>query len=378
MKSYPSLTRITEADIDEIALGAAVLGTGGGGDPHIGALMAKRLIRLHGPVRVIGVNDLADDDIVPPVGAIGSPSVVIERPMADDELTRALAVLEEHTGRRPTVVMPIEVGGGNSMVPIAAAAVSGLPILDGDAMGRAFPENQMVTFHLAGYEPGPVVMVDHLGNDVVIHAIGGARSERIARAVTVEMGGSATAIDYVHTGAVVRECAIPGTLSLARHIGRILLDRDADPSHCTPADRLCEALGAFRLFDGKVADLQREVRGGFTRGVAHLAGLGADKGGTLRLDFQNEMLLARVDDRPVAVTPDLIAVLDLVTGRPITTETLRYGARVTVIGLPAHSWWRTERGLETAGPAYFGYDVPWAPVEELARQARPASQEENA
>ena len=62
-------------------------------------------------------------------------------------------------------------------------------------------------------------------------------------------------------------------------------------------------------------------------------------------------------------TPDLITVLDAETGEPITTEGLRYGFRVVVLGIPSHEQWRSPRGLELVGPGYFGYDVPFVPVE---------------
>lgn len=360
---------VTEADIDEIALGAAVLGTGGGGDPHVGSLMAKRLIRLHGPVALRAVDELTDDDFVVPIGGIGSPSVSVERIQAESELLGALDAIERAVGRTPTALMPIEVGGGNSMIPIAAAALAGLPVVDGDAMGRAFPEAQMVTFHLAGYGPGTTVLVDHHGNEVVSRPVDGAWSERLARAVTVEMGGGATMIDYAYGGAVVRECAIPGTLTLAKRIGRVLRGHGSDGRALRDDERiaaLCADLDAVRLFDGKVSDLQRAVEGGFTRGAAELDGVGADRGSTFRLDFQNEMLLGRRDGFLAAVTPDLIAVLDLATGVPITTESLRYGARVAVVGIPCDEKWRTEMGLKTAGPSHFGYDAEWVPIEHLA------------
>lgn len=359
---------ITHDDIDAIALGAAVLGTGGGGSPHVGALIAKRLLREHGPVRLVQVTDLADDDMVAPIGAIGSPSVSIERIQSEAELLAALHASARAVGLEPTAIMPIEVGGGNSMIPIAAAALAGLPVVDGDAMGRAFPESQMVTFHLAGYAPGPAVLADYHGNVVTVRAASGEWSERFARAITVEMGGSTTMVDYVHPGAVVRECAIPGTLTLAKRIGAILHGVDGAGRAIRDDERitaLCADLGAFRLFDGKVTDLQHSVVGGFTRGAAQLEGVASHRGSTFTLEFQNEMLLARRDGQLAAVTPDLIVVLDLATGMPITTESLRYGARVAVIGLPCNERWRTEIGLRTAGPGYFGYDVEWIPVERL-------------
>ena len=62
--------------------------------------------------------------------------------------------------------------------------------------------------------------------------------------------------------------------------------------------------------------------------------------------------------------PDLIAVLDAETALPITTEALKYGARGVLVGIPVHEHWRTPRGLEIAGPRYFGYDIDYVPVEE--------------
>ena len=365
----PVLTSITEADIDDIAIGAAVLGTGGGGDPHVGSLHAKRAIRAHGDVRVLQVPELDDEGLVVPVGMIGAPSVSIEKIAGANELGRALDLLEQGTGRRVAAIMPIEIGGGNSLIPIAAAAERGLPIVDGDAMGRAFPEAQMVTFHLAGYGPGATVLVDPQGNAVLSYPVDGAWSERLARVLTFEMGGSATMIDYAYPGRVTRECAIPGTLTMAREIGRIL--RSSKVRDDERIDAMLTRLGGYRLFDGKVSAIERAVEGGFTRGRAALDGTGTDRGHTFELAFQNEMLLATRDGEVAAVTPDLITVLDQATGHPITTETVRYGARVTIVAFPCHPQWRTQRGLDTAGPAYFDYDVPFTPVEELAatRQA---------
>ena len=57
------------------------------------------------------------------------------------------------------------------------------------------------------------------------------------------------------------------------------------------------------------------------------------------------------------MTPDLICVLDTVSGDAIGTETLRYGQRVTVIALPAPPILLTPKGLDHVGPRAFGYDL---------------------
>jgi hypothetical protein len=65
------------------------------------------------------------------------------------------------------------------------------------------------------------------------------------------------------------------------------------------------------------------------------------------------------------MVPDLISVLDLESGLPITTEGLRYGNRAIVVGSPCNPKWRTKEGLELVGPRYFGYDFDYTPLEGL-------------
>lgn len=56
------------------------------------------------------------------------------------------------------------------------------------------------------------------------------------------------------------------------------------------------------------------------------------------------------------MVPDLIINLKLDTGEPITTEILRYGQRIAVIGLPVHDdLLKTAEALEIVGPKAFGY-----------------------
>ena len=95
-------------------------------------------------------------------------------------------------------------------------------------------------------------------------------------------------------------------------------------------------------------------------------GLGADTGRLLRLELQNENLVALERGGVLASVPDLITVLDTETADAIATERIRYGQRVTVIAFPCDPVWRTERGIAVTGPRAFGYDFDYVPVEELA------------
>lgn len=354
-------------DIDAIAQGAAVLGAGGGGDPHIGSIVARRLVGKHGPVPLVSVDDLDDDTLVAPVGMIGAPAAAVEKILSEGELSRVLDVWAAASGARPAALMPIEVGGGNSMVPIACAAVAGLPLVDADAMGRAFPESQMVTFYLHGYDAGTAALVDALGNSVVVDGADAVWSERLARAVTTEMGANATMVDNVQPGAVVRACAIRGTLTLAHRIGTVLTTPDLHDDE--RLEQLLGVTGGRALFEAKVTDVHRSSTDGFTRGSAQFLGTGDDRGRSFSLEFQNEMVVAREDGEPLAMVPDLICVLDAVTSRAVTTESIRYGARVRVVAIPCDAQWRTPRGIEVAGPRAFGLDLDYRPFDEMGMGA---------
>ncbi|PLR95745.1 DUF917 domain-containing protein [Bacillus sp. T33-2] len=357
---------IDEQAIEKIALGAAVLGTGGGGDPLIGKLMAKQAVRKYGPVKLISLNELSDDHLVVPVSGMGAPTVTVEKIPSEIEVTAPLNRLENVLGRKVDVVMPIEIGGINSLFPIIAAAKTGLPVLDADAMGRAFPEAQMVTFHLDGFEPSPVTMADDKGNTVVLYPKDGVWSERLARALTIEMGGSSSVCDYSLMGKDVKTSVIPDTLTLAEKIGGYLLDNN-DKERLGISKMLAELQGR-RLFEGKITDIERRLSGGFTRGNASFEGIRDDQGRRFTIYFQNEHLVAKEDDNLLCSTPDLIAVLDAETGFPITTERMKYGARVVVVAFPCHEKWRTPKGIETAGPRYFGYDFDYQPIEVLLKE----------
>jgi len=355
-------------EVENIAIGAAVLGTGGGGDPYIGKMMTIEAIKKYGKVPMLTFDDVKDDDLIIPLSSIGAPTVSIEKIPAEIELTAPLDEIEKELGKKATAIMPIEIGGINSLIPVATAAIRGIPILDADAMGRAFPESQMVTFHLDGLKPAPVTMADEKGNTVLLNPMNGGWSERLARAVTIQMGGSATMCDYALDGKTMKQSALPNTLSLAEEIGKII--RESETKGIDAIQALLQKLNGFELFQGKTTDIRRKIDGGFTKGEALIEGINHDQHENLRLFFQNEHLLAvnEKTNEPLAITPDLIAVLDLETGTPITTEGLRYGARVIVVSFPCHEKWRSEAGIKTAGPRYFGYDYPYTPVEHLEKR----------
>ena len=231
-------------------------------------------------------------------------------------------------------------------------------------MGRAFPELQMVSMTMFDVHACPMAMADDKGNAFVLNTVDNLSTEKFARVITVEMGGAGLIALYPMTGAQAKKAILRGSLSLITSIGRIIGSEQA--ANRNPADRLASDLNGMRLFEGRVTDVDRRTEGGFARGQAIIEGLEAYQGRSMKLNFQNEFLLAEDDKgQPLAITPDLICLLDLETGQPITTETMGYGYRVIVFGLPCDPKWRSKHGLELVGPGYFGYEAEYKPIEEI-------------
>jgi DUF917 family protein len=109
-------------------------------------------------------------------------------------------------------------------------------------------------------------------------------------------------------------------------------------------------------------DVERRLVSGFARGRTTLEGLGPYAGETVVVEFQNENLIARRDGEVLAVVPDLIALVDLDSGEPLTTEVLRYGFRADVLVLPPSPVLTTSVALRFVGPRAFGYDIDYRPA----------------
>ena len=352
---------ITESDVADLAFGCALLGTGGGGSVGGASLEVAHAIREFGPVPVVELSELPPDGLVMPLSGVGAPTVSFEMLSNGGEAAAVLAAVEKEFGAKVVAVMASEIGGANGVGTVMWAARLGLPIVDADAMGRAFPEVQMVSFYVADAEVTPLTMSDFQGNVATFRPVNGEWSESLARAFSVACGGHALMSDYTMTAGEMAGKVVVGSISRAVAIGR------AARTSSDPVGAIRQELGAFHLVSGKVTDLERRTGGGFVRGSFVIDGTGGDKGRSVRIEIQNENLIVLEGGRVLATVPDLITLVDTQTGVAIATEELMHGMRVSVLAWPCDSVWRTERGVKTVGPRAFGYELDYTPIEELHR-----------
>lgn len=360
--------RIDRQALGDLAIGAAFLGSGGGGDPYYSLLLGQAKIAKSGDFRLIPLDTLPDDALIAPCGWIGAPTVSAEKLPNGQEALLGLRELERIHGRPIDAVMAIEIGGGNGLAPLLAAAELGIPVVDADGMGRAFPESQMAVFSIDGLSACPSVVTSASGAMRLIETDDNLEHERQARALSIEFGGNAHMVEYPLTGAMAKRHAIGGSVSAAIAIGAAV--RTARANGGDPFEALYRALrgtglypAAGTLFEGKIVDLERETTGGFSVGRMVIEGFGGEA--RMEVTFQNENLIARVDGQVRAMVPDLITVMDSETADSIVTERLKFGQRVRLVGAAAPAVLRTERALKVVGPAAFGYADPYRPIEDL-------------
>ena len=355
-----TLAQVTLDDIRPIAIGAGILGTGGGGNPYLGGLHLAAVIREKGPQALLDPMQLADDALVCVAGSIGAPTVSIEKLPEGTEMVRALRLLEEHIERAFDAIAIAEIGGANSMQPLIAGLQAGIPTIDSDSMGRAFPEIQMSSFLFGSRaRVTPFAMVDAADNAALVPAaVSDLWGEKIARNIAVSMGARAGLVGVIMSGAQVKAAGVHYTMSLAHHLGCRVIAAQRQKSDVPAA--VADVLDGRIIFRGKIADVNRRTTKGFARGGVRLQSFGGRD--RLEIEFQNEFLIAYINGEAAAATPDLICMVTEEEGEPVTTEVLRYGARVAVIAAPAPEQLKTQAALDVVGPAAFGYDVAFRPL----------------
>jgi len=301
--------------------------------------------------------------------AVGAPLVALEKPPSLIALRSGLKSVADALSGRVKAFFATEIGGLQCIFPLLLAAEAGLPLLDGDGMGRAFPELQMTTFSIYGTtgglphalsgDPGilPSPSIDH--DSPSLGEPPGIRFERAVRKVCTDEGGLIYLTSAFDQNSLSRTL-VRGSISLALQIGRAVessRQRTGDPIAA-----IASAAGGKKLIAGKILDVERRFRAGHDWGTVRLEGVEEDRGRRAEIAFKNEYLIVELDSEVVLTVPDLITLVESETGNPVSTDILRPGLRVTVLGLPASPLLRTPAALKSVGPGAFGYSLPYVPL----------------
>ncbi|GLA28491.1 hypothetical protein AnigIFM63326_006070 [Aspergillus niger] len=363
---------LSAVDLEFIATGTGVLGTGGGGPSYLQYLQCLDWLQsseAKGRMRVVPPDRMNDSGVCVFGSWYGAPSVSGERIPAKIELTTAI----DHAVRLSGYthfdgIIADEIGGGNGMSTFPTSAYYDIPVLDGDLMGRAYPTMEHGTPYVYGHPITPCVVAD-------AKAESNRRVEELLRCQCVNLGISTAVAAVPLTFDIVKKYCVPNTVSQAWYLGRAI--HRARRSKTDIIKAIFETTPGKLLYSGKIIDVKRDVSRGYTVGQCTIAPLVGEERQNVEnhvstetrhliIPFQNEFLYAAYIDpanpaspQVICTVPDLISVLGQ-DGEAIGSQELRYGLRVNVIGMAAHPLWTgDERGLRVGGPQGFGLDMEW-------------------
>ncbi len=333
--------------------GSTLLGAGGGGPTPLAASLLRRWTDSQSTTQLRQARELDPGASAIPVGIVGATSALAEKLPSGTEIEAVVrAVTANTTLPRPTALMGMEAGGVNGVMVAAAGAALDMDVVDADLMGRALPRLNQLTTVAAGKELTPVALASSGGWTAVMHAAPGATVERLVRSMLPESGGWAWVALPPVPLAELDATTVVGSLGHALWLGHRHL---AQPL-AQPPKRTARALGGRLLADGRVIDVTRQQQQRtFVRGWLHVRDTASDA--LLRIEMENEYLLALRDGEPVATTPDLLCVVDRRSGLPVACDEVRQGQDCYVAHLPGAPFWRDPGLLPAVSPRAFGLDV---------------------
>lgn len=320
----------------DIVNGGGLLGAGGGGSIKSGLHLVDKIKELEVEPTIVDLEELDNNKTVAAVAGMGAPKALLEKSF-DIEAVKALQLLEETIDSTVDVLIPVETGAFNTVVPIYVGAKEGRPIVDADGAGRAVPELEQLMFHFYDILPSPFAIADKGENSAVIYTQDSYSCENLARSIISALGMSGGIASYVMSGKECKRAMLPGTISKAEEVGAII--RKAKERDDDFIKHLVEMLNGYELIRGKIISMSIETREGFDFGRCKIAGLGGYNGEELTIDYKNENMIARKNGKIVAMVPDLICTISL-EGQPLTNADLEEGLEIAVLGFPCHEKWR--------------------------------------
>ncbi len=357
---------VTSQKVQALYYGSLCTACGGGEySDHLPALLTRH-IEAHGPVRIESLEELSGEGRYLTVGIMGSMLEASLQTGAEGvELVKRFS---DESSIPCRGLFSIEASSLNVLFPILVAGMLGVPLVDGDCMGRAFPEFQMTTAQAEGRQIAPMSLLTPGGEYYHFEDLENLLFEVKAREIASHAAGIAYFSGFPLDRAALRSVLLPGTLSFVYEIGLCFIGPD---SYSDLLERIIETTknstygSAIELFVGTTAEIGISLEGGRRWSQIGLKGTGSYQHSTFSLLAQNELLIAFRDDRISAMVPDLITLIDLHSLKPLSLSALKTDMRVAVIGIPAPVRLKSPAMLQVLGPLCFGYSTEYIPIEKI-------------
>jgi len=364
---------LEKQEVYDIVLGAAILGTGGGGSLEEGLEIVDNAFQEGLQFKLANLDDLDGDDLVGTPYSCGSVSPLSSEQQKEfDKLPKlsetvevtAIKSIEKYFGKKLAGVIATELGGSNTAAAMFVGARLNIPIIDGDPAGRSVPYLQQTTYYLQNIPIYPMALVNKFGDTMIItNAVSDERAERLTRAAAIASYNQVGVVDHIGSWKDIRSALIPNTISLCLKVGRIA--RHCKKENTNLAQVLVKKFNGFFLFRGIVSKVNWEAKDGFTFGDIYVDGKDKYSGNTFRVWIQNENIISWKNDKIFVTVPDSINIIDNNRNSPLLNPDAKVGDDISIFALRSHEQWRTEKGLEIFGPKFFGYDIEYKTVESI-------------
>ena len=243
-------------------------------------------------------------------------------------------MLLEKRSVRLSGIIANENGAGSGVNGWLQAAMLGLPVVDAPGNGRAHPTGLMGAMGLHRIKGYTSIQAAAGGNPetgryieiVVEGAIQTAAN--LVRYASVQAGGSVAVSRDPLTAQYVKEHGALGATSQAIRVGEAMIRaRSQGPQAMITA--IASNLSGEVLVQGEVADIRLETIGGYDVGSLTVKG---DRLG--ELSFWNEFMTLEIEGRRLASFPDLMTLLSLQDGIPLSSAEVKRSQGVAVLVVP--------------------------------------------
>jgi len=364
------MKQLSRQNLEDILIGATILGTGGGGEMSLGLEMIDDALAQGKSFNMVSLDEAPEDALVCTpymLGAISPLPAEEEKKyerlprISEPAILAAFKRFEDYLGRKFYGTISCELGGSNTATAFYAAAMADAYIIDADPAGRAVPEITHSTYYINGLPAAPIVTANAFGETVICeNVMDDERAEHIVRALSVVSRNDIAAIDHALEVREIRHAVIPGAISMAMRMGEVWR-KAKDVGSDVPDAIATEGQGAV-VFRGTVDENNWKTENGFTIGDIAIEGIEENSGDTYRIWLKNENMIGRLNGQVHATIPDLICLIDTETGYAVTNPNYYQGQKVAVVVLPAPAPFLTPKGLSAFGPAYLGLKQEYRPA----------------
>lgn len=323
---------INQETVEAAILGGAILAAGEGGSIEYGRALGNLAIQLGHP-SLIDINELSDGATLLCVSIVGAPAAP-DRYLEPVYHIRSVEKFIEYSRIKIDGIITNANGGTSTVNGWLQSVALGIPVVDAACNGRYSPTGvigSMGLHLLDGYQSIQMGIGGNQNNNSYVEVFTKGsllKSINMIRQSAVEAGGALVvarnpiSVSYAKTHAAV------GGISQAIALGHEILSKQGNS--LAMVDCVCSFLKGDVMAQGKVNKFNLSTQGSYDYGLV-IVGEDQDR---CSINFLNQYLTMEKNGKQVATFPDLIIILSLEDGLPLSSSKIKEGQEVAVIVVP--------------------------------------------